>query len=351
MRLKSFSLPVKERAKATRIETLSYDDLFRRFEKFDSYISLFLEDSPVAAELRKLARVYEEPDFDDQLGHVVATEFLRAWRDDSDAKSRWLVITGEYGTGKTALTRILQLRWLAEYRNNPALPLPIRIELRYFSRQFDARGLLHHFLDHNNLAHISIEFVLSLIRKRRVILILDGYDEMAQYLHARERRSCLEALAELSAGGAKGIITSRPNYFTEVEELQVFETLYRSLKRGDYLQGTEAQRILERERTIDELLGQFIDRFERVLRDLTPEQTESLVLRVFAAGRRWAGDCAGPAASNIPVSSDRRRSLAIGEPVIVSYLLDVVENLKRDVAPSETDKLTEWQIYKLMWTS
>src|SRR3989344_3091229 len=194
-----FSLPVKERAKATHIETLTYDELFRQFEKFDQYISFFLGDSSTADELKELARVYEEPNFDDQLGRDVATDFMRSWRDDTSARTRWLVITGEYGTGKTALTRILQLRWLTEYRNNPALPLPIRIELRNFSRQFDAKGLLHHFLDHNNLGHVSVDFVFSLIRSQRVVLILDGYDEMAQYLHARERRSCLEALAELSA--------------------------------------------------------------------------------------------------------------------------------------------------------
>jgi len=56
-------------------------------------------------------------------------------------------------------------------------------------------------------------------------LLLDGYDEMAQFFNSRERRQCLEALATLSADGAKGIITSRPNYFTLSEELQVFEAL------------------------------------------------------------------------------------------------------------------------------
>lgn len=37
-----------------------------------------------------------------------------------------------------------------------------------------------------------------------------------------------------------------------------------------------------------------------------------------------------------------------GKPVIVSYLLDVVEALKRDARARDTDKLTEWQIYKLI---
>ena len=65
---------------------------------------------------------------------------------------------------------------------------------------------------------------------RRTFHEVDGYDEMAQYMHLRERRVCLEALAGLSAQGARGIITSRPNYFSETEELQLFELLYRDIE-------------------------------------------------------------------------------------------------------------------------
>ncbi len=116
----------------------------------------------------------------------------------------------------------------------------------------------------------------SLIRSGRVVLLLDGYDEMAQYLNNRERRACLEALADLSSGGARGIITSRPNYFTETEELQVFEILYDSLKASSqYL--ALANDILEKERKIDSLLAQqFIDRFERSLKDLNPGKPKHL---------------------------------------------------------------------------
>ncbi len=64
--------------------------------------------------------------------------------------------------------------------------------------------------------------------------MLDGYDEMAQFLNARERRACLSALAELAADGARGILTSRPNYFTETEELNVFEALYTTIEQGKY---------------------------------------------------------------------------------------------------------------------
>ncbi len=227
-----FTDAVRERAKETGYLPLTYDELFAKFEQFDTFIQYVLKQADSNGPLSTLVRIYEEPSFHDKLGTGQATEYLSRWRTDTSPENRWLIVTGDYGTGKTALTKILEYRWVEEYRANPMLPIPFRIELRNFTRQFDARGLLHHFLDHSRLGHISIEFVESLIKQGRVVLLLDGYDEMAQYMHFRERRICLEALAALAADGAKGILTSRPNYFSEAEELSVFEALYSSLPGG-----------------------------------------------------------------------------------------------------------------------
>ena len=343
-----FSLPVKERAETTKIETLTYQELFKKFEQFESYVSICLDDSKTATELRRLSKIYEEPNFSDRHGTEQATAFLTDWKNSDSSTGSWLLITGEYGTGKTALSKVLQYRWLNEYRESPDLPLPLRIELREFSRQFDARGLLHHFLDQNALSHISIEFVFSLLKNGRVILLLDGYDEMAQYLHARERRSCLEALAHLSEGGAKGIITSRPNYFTETEELQMYEVLYKSLEYGRYAWNTEVTALLEQEKQVDRLLETFIERYERALQDLSPEQTEKLIKRVLhndEAGRKVV---VGILNRIFRRSEDDDDISLSGKPVIVSYLLEVVEGLKEGYQIEEGGALTEWQIYKLI---
>lgn len=345
---KGFSAPVAERANATRIETLTYNDLFKRFERFEPYVSSILGDTSESAELRRLSDIYEEPEFADSHGHDQATTFLTDWKNSHSSVGRWLLITGEYGTGKTALTKVLQYRWLSEYQINPQSPLPLRMELREFANQFDARGLLHHFLDHNNLGHLSLDFVFTLIRSGRAILILDGYDEMAQYLHARERRACLEALSQLSAGGAKGILTSRPNYFTEAEELQMFEILYKSLEYGQYVLGSEAKELLEKERQVDKLLEQFIDRYERILKDLTPEQTEALIHRVLSEDEKGR-EVVLNLLSRIFRTSDEEDEIALsGKPVIVSYLLEVVEGLKDSVDDDGSQTLTEWQVYKLI---
>ncbi|HCK7253840.1 TPA: NACHT domain-containing protein, partial [Pseudomonas aeruginosa] len=94
------------------------------------------------------------------------------WKTEQTPESNWLVILGEYGTGKTALTQNLQYEWTNEYKLDPSQPIPIRIELRNFSRQFDSRSLIHHFLDTNRLGHVPIEHFFYLLRNKRIVLIL-----------------------------------------------------------------------------------------------------------------------------------------------------------------------------------
>src|SRR6185437_573041 len=150
-----FSLPVIERARESRIDTLTYEELFARFQQFSPYVKAVLDSGDAADELKSLAARYEEPFFEDPIGKDPATDYLTTWRDSTDRANRWLIVVGEYGTGKTALTKMLLRRWAGDYRSNALKPIPIRLELRNFSRQFDARSLLHHFLDTNQLGHIS----------------------------------------------------------------------------------------------------------------------------------------------------------------------------------------------------
>jgi uncharacterized protein YjbI with pentapeptide repeats len=342
---KGFSERVLAKAEAAGISTFTFEELERRFQRFEPYIARVLEDGTEATALQQLAAVYEEPDFHDSLGHDQATGYLTRWLKD-DAAQRWLIVTGEYGTGKTALTRVLLKRWLESYRLDSTLPVPFRIELRTFTRQFDAPSLLHAFLDQNGLSDLPIQFVMSLIRSGRVVLLLDGYDEMAQYMHARERRVCLEALAQLSADGARGILTSRPNYFTEAEELQVLDALYTSLEQAGTLTHDETSLIAE-EREVDALFEQhFIERVERQLRDLSPSQTEALVRRQLS-GSEQAEQVVVGLLRRIFRTDEEGADIALsGKPVIISYLLEIADTLTARDVPEE--RVTEWQVYDLV---
>ena len=173
---------------------------------------------------------------------------------------------------------------------------------------------------------------------------------MAQYLHVRERRACLSALAELSSGGAKGLLTSRPNYFTETEEFHVFEILYSSIDQQKYYLTRNDRELIERESQIDELLGQFLDQYKRILKDLTPEQTASLIKRALGSDSHGK-DVVINILKRIFRSVEKGASISLsGKPIIISYLLEVVEGLKESGAngSSEHEELSEWDVYKLI---
>ena len=339
-----FSGPVRERAEKTSIECLTYDDLFKRFEKFSPYIERVLN-SP---ENNAFVSSYEEPFLSDANGEQLATSWLSEWLEMSGTGRDWLIVLGEYGTGKTSLTRVLQYRWLKAYKQDPSRPIPLRIELRSFTRQFDGRALLHHFLDTNGLTHIPIDFLIYLMRKGRIVLLLDGYDEMAQFLNFRERRACLAALAELSSYGAKGLLTSRPNYFTESEELKVFEALYDNLARSKVYLGQADKEFLERELEVDSLVERYIlDRYERSLKDLTPEQTTSLVSRRLVSDPTGREVVLALLKRVFREGQDGQRTALSGKPVIISYLLELIDEIKSSPALGQ-EALSEWTIYKII---
>lgn len=316
-----FTADVVERATLSRYLAVTYDEFFRKFERFDRYLEIVHN----SAFITDLVEHYEEPSFEDQHGRELATTYLKSWRDSDRAKGQWLVILGDYGTGKTALTQVLQYRWLLEYKTNPSLPLPIRLELRDFTKQFDHRSLLHHFLDSNRLAHIPLEFIFALIKRGKILLLLDGYDEMAQFMNVRERRACMAALAQLAADGAKGILTSRPNFFTEEEEFQVFEVLYAMLSSKSYHISKTDLDFLQQERKADALITQLLlDKYERHLRDLGEVEIKHLVSRRLKDNVEAREIVLKIINKVFRQSADGSYTSLGGKPVIVSYLLELV---------------------------
>lgn len=337
-----FTQEVLERAPASGVTCLSYDELFGRFQRFSSYERLVLTEGQLAEELIRLEEVYEEPNFEESSGRYepATTQLIEQLQRES---GEWLIVVGEYGTGKTALTKIVLRRLMQAHKEDPRERIPVRIELRDFTRQFDSTALLHRFLDQNGLGHVPVEFFFSLIRKGRVVLLLDGYDEMAQYMHLLERRVCLEALADLGREGAVGVLTSRPNYFSEAEELNVLETLYTTLGGA----GVD-QDVLTSELALDELLQrQFLDRREKRLQDLDLDQTRALVERRLKEHPERASVVLGLLQKVSRPTEDGRRSLS-GKPVIISYLVELADSLANDESPGADAELSEFDCFKLI---
>ncbi len=129
---------------------------------------------------------------------------LERWVRDP-AGTRYAAILGEYGMGKTTLLRKLTDDLLRQRESNPSLPLPIFIDLRYYSEtiQKEARvprnieALLKEALDRawrGTAPEVDPEDILRLVREEGAILIFDGLDEKLVHLTEAQGQAFIRTL-------------------------------------------------------------------------------------------------------------------------------------------------------------
>ena len=150
-----------------------------------------------------------------------SSKFLKEWL--LDGSWNQLTLLGDMGTGKSFLSRMLAFQLAQEYLNNPVeAPLPVLVDLRNADRQFSLEGLiLTHFAKYG-LSRAPFEAFQFLLSEGRIVLILDGFDEMASRVAPQITTRNFHELARCVKRSAKVLLTCRTHYFksrTEEEEV------------------------------------------------------------------------------------------------------------------------------------
>jgi RNA polymerase sigma factor (sigma-70 family) len=190
---------------------------------------------------------------------IDAMDFVEDWL--QDPQSNHLTVLGDAGTGKTFLTLVLTHRLAERYLSDPVkFPLPIRIDLRNADRLIKLEGLILTHLAEQGLSGVSFDVLMHVLTRGGIVLILDGFDEMAARVTPSILANNFEELARGAKGLGKVIVTSRTEYFksrTEVEEVVLgagqtvddsarelfFEVIARKGFRMAYLRPFEASQI------------------------------------------------------------------------------------------------------------
>lgn len=143
---------------------------------------------------------------------------------------QWLVergkmhisLLGEFGAGKTWFCRHYTYRQLQRFLNNPARErLPLLITLRMFSKATTAQQLINDaFLEQYKLPFIGSAYDVfqNMNLNGKVLLILDGFDEMARKVDYQTVVDNFWELAKLVEENSKVILTSRTEYFRWAKE-------------------------------------------------------------------------------------------------------------------------------------
>lgn len=151
----------------------------------------------------------------------VIDTYVHEWLDDTENDSTNLAIFGEYGAGKSSFCSKLAADLAAAFLYSPsAARIPILLNLRDFVGKLDIEAYVTSFLDREcSVPNPKIKTFTRMAEAGIFLLIFDGFDEMAVQVDADKLESNLLQIEKFAAiPGCKTILTSRPEYFTNVRE-------------------------------------------------------------------------------------------------------------------------------------
>ncbi|MCK4654774.1 MAG: leucine-rich repeat domain-containing protein [Candidatus Cloacimonetes bacterium] len=152
-------------------------------------------------------------------------KFINDWINDDS--QNFLVIMGEYGTGKTTLCKHITKELVDSYFdkktkiiNDKHRRKVILFNLRNFKSE-DVEKYIIAELNENGIKDFSTPDLFSRIENNELIFIFDGFDEMTQRIDTEEKKANFLQIEKLikERKNSKVILTSREEYFTFDEEL------------------------------------------------------------------------------------------------------------------------------------
>ncbi|QHG21028.1 NACHT domain-containing protein [Nostoc sp. ATCC 53789] len=255
--------------------------------------------------------------------------YIDRWLDDP-AKEH-ISILGEFGTGKTWFA--LHYAWLALQRYRDAqqrgveLPrLPLVIPLRDYAKAVSVESLFSEFFFRKHEIPLpGYSAFEQLNRMGRLLLIFDGFDEMAARVDRQKMINNFWELAKVVVPGAKVILTCRTEHFPEAQEGRALLNAELQASIANLTGETPQFEVLELEKFTD-------DQIRRVLSfQATPKIVEQVMSNsqlVDLARRPVMAELILEALPNIQA----------GKPIDMSrvYLYAVQRKMERDIKAERT---------------
>ncbi|MCK4471889.1 MAG: restriction endonuclease, partial [Anaerolineae bacterium] len=201
------------------VRAFTLDEFYRELINFEPYVRALVADY----EEDELCTYYVDLGCRGGDGSVYKPmdKYVDAWLDDS-ARNH-ISILGDYGTGKTSFCRQyaakLGRRWLADPDRTR---IPILISLRDYAKAMNLEQLITDFLVNRYGIQAGYDAFSRFNADGRLVLLFDGFDEMAQKVDYQTTVDNFEELARAAEERSKVILTCRTPYFRtslEAEEL------------------------------------------------------------------------------------------------------------------------------------
>ena len=142
---------------------------------------------------------------------------LTSWLNGDDAVPR--AVLGGYGAGKTSLAKRLVSHQAALALTDPNVRRPIFVKLGVFSRYSSIEGIFGAMFSSDfPLATFNFHQFMSANERGRLLLVLDGFDEMKHAMTWTDFRSQAMELNRLIVKHSRVLLLGRPSAFISEEE-------------------------------------------------------------------------------------------------------------------------------------
>ncbi len=187
--------------------------------------------------------------------------YIDLWLDDP-AKEH-ISVLGEFGTGKTWFAFHYAWTALQRYRDaqrrgveRPRLPLVIT--LRDYAKALNVENVLAGFFFTQHNIRLNSEVFDQLNRMGKLLLIFDGFDEMAAKCDRQQMINNFWELAKVVVPGAKVILTCRTEHFPEAREGRALLNAELQASTANLTGETPQFEVLELEKFNDEQIRQVL---------------------------------------------------------------------------------------------
>jgi hypothetical protein len=133
-------------------------------------------------------------------------------------RSPQLCLFGDFGTGKTTFLEYLHYTLAKEYLAGAAVRIPLFIPLRRYYEATDHEDIASQFFSLECGTELQYPLFHEFLTQGRLLLLLDGFDEMGARSDPMVRKANYLKLAGFVEGASKVIISCRPAYFLSIYE-------------------------------------------------------------------------------------------------------------------------------------
>jgi len=162
---------------------------------------------------------------------------LSQWAEERG--QRHIALLGEYGQGKSTSMLVYSYHLIEQIEKGADVRIPILVELRGMTPS--SLSPLKLFGAWASEYKIKARALMRLLVAGRLLIIFEGFDEMASATTEEQRLNHFRALWKFAYPKAKLIITGRPNFFLDDRELAMALGIARGVTSGPYCEAFALQ--------------------------------------------------------------------------------------------------------------